>query len=162
MKVLKNNYGNNPVKKEIKKVEPYPRKHICEDCQSELEYEENDIRVGALGCAYLDCPLCGYENMIEENENTITLTVNNIEFPTHFWHTSKEDGAVERCYNEEIKKDIRRAIEYFRKNKEDYNWYTECGDTHVSVSRYDGDESYYIIVTNNYYSTHIPFESEDY
>lgn len=162
MKVLKNNYETYETKKEEITVRPYPRTHTCENCRSELEYDESDLRMGALGVVYLDCPLCGYDNMLEDNEDTITLTKNNIEFPTHFWHTSKEDGAIDCCSNEEIKKCVNRAIDYFRKNKDAFSWYTEYGNLYISVFRYDGDEDYYVMATNNYYSTYIPFENEDY
>ena len=162
MKILKDNYIKTNNEKNIKMVKPYPRMHICEQCRSELEYEESDLRMGALGCVYLDCPCCGYDNMLEENENTITLTVDNIEFPTHFWHTSKECGAVDCCNNEIVKKEIIRGIDFLRKNKNEFSWMTEYGNLYIYITRYDGDENYAITVSNNYYSTYIPFESEDY
>lgn len=157
MKVLKNNY-------EAKKEESYPRFHICGDCGSELEYEESDLRIGELGLVFLDCPLCDYENIVEGNENTIDLTKDNVEFPTHFFHTSEEDGAVDFCTNEYVKESINKAIEYFRNHQgeDEFVCVFEAGNTHVSVFRYDGDENYYVVVTNDYYSTYIPFEEEDY
>lgn len=155
MKVLKNNY-------EAKKEESYPRFHVCGDCGSELEYEESDLRIGELGLVFLDCPLCDYENIIEGNENTITLTKDNVEFPTHFFHTSEEDGAVDVCTNEYVKESINKAIEYFRNNKNEFVWISETGNTSITVFRLDGDENYYVVVTNDYYSTNIPFEEEDY
>ena len=118
--------------------------------------------MGFLGCMYLTCPLCKRENMVEENEGCITLTRYNVEFPTHFYHASKETGAADCCNNKEVKKAINNAIDYFRNNKEDYNWYTCYGNLYISVSRYEGDESYEITVSNNYYETSIPFEEEDY
>lgn len=163
MKILKDNYvGNKNANIGNVRIEPYPRKLICEDCGSELEYEISDMRMGALGCMYVDCPLCGYDNMIEENEQSITLTMDNVEFPTHFFHTSKDGGAVDCCNNEEVKDAIRRGIDYLRKNADDFNWYTCHGNLFVEVQRYDGDENYWVIVTNNYYDTYIPFESADY
>ena len=160
MKVLKNNYENNQSKKE--NIEPYPRFHVCQSCYSELEYDESDLRIGALGLTFLDCPLCEYENIIEDNENTIELTKDNIEFPIHFFHTSKETGAVDVCTNEYIKESINKAIKYFRINKDEIVWISETGNTFITVFRFDGDENYYIVVTNDYYSTYIPFEEEDY
>ena len=112
MKVLKDNYTQSNINETIENTKPYPRKMICEHCGSELEYEESDLRIGFLGCVHLDCPLCDGENMIEENENTITLTKNNVEFPTHFYHTSKETGAVDCCNNETVKNAINQAIDY--------------------------------------------------
>lgn len=162
MKVLENNYSNHVNDTNVEHVPSYPRKHICEKCRSKLEYEKSDIRVGALGAVYLDCPLCSYENMLEEHEDTITLTKDNVEYPIHFFHTSKENGAVDCCTNEEVKAYIIKAIDFFRKNKDEFVWYTATGNLHMSVWRYDGDEEYYVVVTNNYHSTHIPFENEDY
>ena len=161
MKILKNNYQKTNVEEKTK-VKPYPRIHICEECRSELEYEKSDLRMGALGCMYLNCPCCGYDNMIEENEMTITLTIDNVEFPTHFWHTSAETGAVDICNNDEVKERIRNAIEHFRKNKKEYAYQSQCGNLFLVVFRYEGDENYEVILTKDYYETYIPFESEDY
>lgn len=166
MKVLKDNYKGNRVKHIEEYVKPYPRKLICENCQSELEYEESDMRMGAFGCMYLDCPLCGCDNMLEDNENSIILTVDNIEFPVHYFHTSKETCAVDCCNNEEIKKYIRTAIDYFREHKYDeeppYDWMTMTGNLYINVHRYSGDEEYAITISNDYYHMSIPFEEEDY
>ena len=164
MKVLKDNYKKANAKEE---VNLYPRKMICEQCRSELEYEKDDLRMGALGCIYLNCPLCGYENMLEEHEDTIILTKDNVEYPIHFFHTSTETGAVDCCTNERVKESINRAIDFFRKNKDEFVWYTATGNLHMSVWRCDGDAEYYVaeyyvVVTNNYHSTYIPFENEDY
>ena len=157
MKVIKNNYI---VEEKTKQTASYPRKLICENCGSELEYNESDLRIGVFGCAFIDCPLCKQDNMLEDNG--IDLTVNNIEFPVHFHHTSKENGAVDYCNNIEIKNHIKKAVDYFRKNKDAFVWTTESGNLIVTVFRYDGDENYYVTLSNNYYSTYIPFESEDY
>lgn len=157
MKVLVDNYNKES---NIDNINTYPRKFVCECCGSELEYNKEDIRISAFGCAYLDCPLCNRDNIIEDEE--IDLTVDNVEFPTHFYYTSKDEGAVDCCNNEEIKKCIKQAIEYFRENKEELYWFTEYGNLHVHVTRWDGDKSYSVHVTDDYYTTYIPFESLDY
>lgn len=164
MKVLKDNFTDFEKNIEIENnTKPYPRFHICEGCLSELEYEKSDLTMGYLGAMYLKCPLCGYNNMMEHSDEAgITLTKDNVQFPVHFWHTSKETGAVDCCNNEEVKECIRKAIDYFRANKNEYHWFTATGNLYVSVDRYDGDESYEIMVTNNYYETSIPFENVDY
>lgn len=162
MKILENNYKQPNINENDNNIKSYPRECFCESCRSKLEYEKSDLRIGALGSVYLDCPLCKYENMIEDNENTITLTKDNIEFPAHFFHISKETGAVDCCNEKKIKDSIERAIDFFRKNKDEFDWYTESGNLHISVTRYDGDKEYYVVVTNDYYSTYIPFEDKDY
>lgn len=150
MKVLKDNYKKAEYVEEV--VNTYPKKLVCDTCGSELEYEESDMRIGALGCVFVDCPCCGRDNMIDDEEG-ITLTANNVEFPTHFWHTSKETGAVDCCNNEEIKKCVYEAIDYFRKNKNEYDWFCCYGNLYIEVRRWEGDENYEVVVTNNYYDT---------
>lgn len=162
MKVLKNNYNELETVSESTTIEPYPRHLTCEGCMSELEYEKSDLRMGYLGCMHLDCPLCGCSNMLEDNENNIDITADNIEFPSHFWHTSKETGAIDRCNAEEVRREIKRAIEYFRKNKDEFDWSSSCGNLYVCVRRYDGDEVYEVTVSNNFYHTEITFKKEDY
>lgn len=162
MKILKDNTPQKASYEEIERDVSYPRKLICEQCRSELEYDESDLRMGALGCAYLDCPCCGYDNMLEENEKTIALTKNNIIFPIHFFHTSIEDGAIDNCNEKEVKECIEKAINYFRRNKEAFDWDTQYGNLYVAVRRYDDDENYEVIVSNNFYTTYVPFETEDY
>ena len=161
MKVLKNNY--EPYKEvETQKIESHPRKHICESCSSELEYDKSDLRNGEFGLVVLDCPCCGHNNIFDDHEDTMILTRDNIVFPDHFHHTSEETGAVNACTNEEVKECINKAIDYFRKNKDEFAWYTAFGNLHVTVFRFDGDESYEVVVTKDYYCTDIPFEDRDY
>lgn len=158
MKVLKDNFGKL---KNTEFIVCYPKKVICDNCESELEYEKSDITYEWLGAAYIKCPLCGYKMMLED-ENNIILTVDNIEFPTHFYHTSEETGAVDCFDNEHIKKFIRDAIKYFRENKDEFAYHAATGNLTVHVYRYTGDEEYNIIVSNDYYDGRIPFEIEDY
>lgn len=160
MNILKDNYTKQE-ETIYTNTDPYPRKIICEECGSELEYDESDLRMGAYGCVYIDCPLCGQDNMLEENEHTIELTKDNIEFPVHFHHTCKENGAVDVCNNDNIKMYINRAIEFFRKNKDEYIYYCETGNMFIVIMRHENDSEYSIRVTNNYYKMYIRFEEED-
>lgn len=159
MKVLKDNY-NNFTNSQL--ANPYPRMMYCDGCASELEYEEEDVKTGAFGCACVICPLCGESNFIDESEKVITLTKDNVEFPTHFYHTSVETGAVDLCDNKNVRDAIRKGINYFRNNKDETDWMYACGNLYVGISRFDGDENYNVIVTENYYETDIPFEAADY
>lgn len=159
MKVLKNNFNKDL---EINDM-PYPRKLVCNMCGSELEYEESDMRMGVYGCMHIDCPLCGEDNLLEDNDNNIELTKDNIEFPIHFHHTSKETGAVDVCNNEMVKEYVRKAIDYFRRNKSEDSYGGHItGNFYINVERNDADEEYTVTVSNNFYDTYIPFEKEDY
>ena len=42
----------------------YPKRHICDECGAELEYDKEDIHIGWMGCEYVTCPACGSETMV--------------------------------------------------------------------------------------------------
>ena len=164
MKVLKNNYNDGKIAAHETIVVPkYPRKLECEKCGSELEYDKDDLEIGVYGMAHVRCPLCNYSNpLYDDDENDIKLTKYNIEFPTHFHHTSVENGAVDTCNNKFVKECINKAIDHFREYKDEFAYYTGTGSTMVYVFRLTGDEEYEVVVTDNHYSTYIPFEKIDY
>ena len=154
MKVLKDNYKTTYTNETNNKM-------VCEHCTSELEYDESDIEIGDYGCAVVTCPLCKYKNFLDDGKHDLNLTMHNVEFPNHFHHTSTEN-AVDCMDNEHIKDCIRKGIDYFRNNNNENYWFTACGNTYINVTRWEGDESYDVVVTCDYYNTHIPFEDEDY
>lgn len=158
IKVIKNNFNKTEPDKPLT---PTTIRTICNECDSELELSPSDTHIGWLGAAYVKCPCCGEETMVDELDG-ITLTMNNIEFPTHFNRTNKNLKDVKEIANEKIIKEIRRGIEYFRKNKDEYHWYTSCGDLFLIIFRYEGDEEYFVVVTRDFYETDISFEREDY
>ena len=111
---------------------------------------------------YVDCPICGEHNMLVDNEKSITLTVDNIEFPVHFHHVSVETGAKDVCNTEEIRERLRSAITYFRNNTDEYFWYAESGNLFIMVHRCSDDDEYFVLVSKDFYSMDIPFQEEDY
>lgn len=99
--------------------------------------------------------------MVYELEG-ITLTIDNLQFPMHFNRTNKNMRQVVENNPEEIIKEIKCAVTYFREHKDEYYWFTCYGDLFVIVFRYEGDEEYSVMVTKDFYETDIPFEEEDY
>ena len=158
MKILKDNSKNNVVKKEIL---PKTITTFCDNCYSELEITEEDTYIGWLGARFITCPCCGEESMVEELEG-ITLTKDNLKFPIHFLRTNKDLRHVKEVEPDRIIESIKRGIEYFRTNKDEFAWCTANGDTYLSVFKYTGDEEYQIVVSKDFYETNIPFEEEDY
>ena len=156
MKIIKNNYT-----KEVIKDVPKTLRITCDRCDSELEVTEEDTHIGWLGAAYVICPCCGEEVMVEGLDG-ITLTKDNVEFPVHFLRTTKGLRNVVEVNPNRISKEIKEAIEYFRANKGEWSRYTISGDLFVSVYRYPGDEDYHIVISRDFYETHIPFEPQDY
>jgi hypothetical protein len=156
VKVLKNNCIES-----VKKNTPEKITIECDKCGSELEITKEDTHIGWLGAAFVTCPCCGEDTMVEEMEG-ITLTKDNIEFPLHFIRTNKELRNVSEVASDSIIKEIKKGIEYFRKNKDAYDWYTSYGDLFISMYKYDEDKDYFVLVTKDFYETNIPFEAEDY
>lgn len=157
MKILKNNY-KPCVQKEKSN---YPKKCICENCESELEYEKSDVTVGEYGCAFVKCPVCGVKTFVDSDEDTLELTPDNVEFPLHFNHICTPKSK-DLFTNENIKHYIKEYINYLR-NSGDYHcggWIT--GNLFLSVTKFDGDEQYVIYTSNDFYETMIPFSREDY
>ena len=147
--------------KEYYKEPIFPFKETCEKCGSVIEIESyDDLHVGALGCYYYDCPVCDKENMADHVDG-ITLTIDNLEFPVHFYDF-KNGKEVSK---DEIKEYIKKGVLKLRKNKAEDDcgmFYTATGDTFVLVKRYPGDEEYCVMVAKGYYHTNIPFQQEDY
>lgn len=159
MKIIKNNYDENQ-KNEPEVKEKYPKLYLCEECESEFEYDKDDMYYAEYGCAFVDCPCCG-EKILLEDEGALTLTVDNVQFPDHFAWTSVRNGAVDQCNNDTVKAYIKKAIRFFRKAPEEYVWSARTGNTNVTVFNCSDDGGYDVIITNDYYNTFIPYEAED-
>lgn len=158
MKIIKDNTNNKPnTEKEI----PDVLKIHCSECGSELEITKDDTHIGWLGAAFINCPCCGQEAMVDEMDG-ITLTIDNVKFPMHFHRTALELGKAKEISATEIEKEIKCGVEYFRANKDAFCWCTNRGDLCLVIFRYSGDEEYWVIVTKDFYETYIPFEQVDY
>ncbi len=67
----------------------YPKRHICDECGAELEYDKEDVHIGWMGCEYATCPACDRETMVGKGR------VQPPTWKTTFRHTSIETGAVD-------------------------------------------------------------------
>lgn len=159
MKILHNNCGKNNIQPVFPKSKTI--KIECDKCGSELEITEEDTHIGWLGARFVTCPCCGEESMVDELDG-ITLTPENIQFPTHFTRVNKNLKDVKEVENEKIVNEIKRGILFLRTSKEEFCWYTSSGDTFIIVFRYDGDEEYFVMVAKDFYETDMPFEEVDY
>lgn len=132
MKVLKNNYPETLEKQALENIEVE-----CENCGSILSVNNKDAHIGWLGMKYVTCPCCNKDTSVEEFEG-ITVTAKNVNFPTYFLYTDKEQRSVVHVEDDRINKCIKEGIEYFRLNKDEYYWFVQSGDTIVIVFRYEG------------------------
>lgn len=67
----------------------WPKRHICDECGAELEYDEADMHVGWMGCEYLTCPNCNCETMVD-GKRIMPPT-----WKATFHYTSATEGAVD-------------------------------------------------------------------
>lgn len=67
----------------------YPKRHTCDECGAELEYDKEDVHIGWMGCEYVTCPACGRETMVSDQR------VQPPNWKETFHHTSIETGAVD-------------------------------------------------------------------
>ena len=85
-------------------IEPeYPKRHICEECGAELEYDKEDVHIGWMGCEYVTCPTCGSETMVSGQR------VQQPTWKVTFDHTSAETGAVD-VEDVKIKEYVDKAV----------------------------------------------------
>lgn len=154
MKVLENNYEKSTGRNAVRKI-------VCDHCRSVLEIDESDVDYGAYGLPQITCPCCG--KMIDDTGDTPaeTLTAENLIFPKHFHHVSKESGAAD-CFERNVLKTIREQVDFLRHHPEESccgGWIS--GNLMSIVVRYDGDEQFVVLVSNDFYETAIPFNEND-
>lgn len=71
-------------------IEPeYPKRHICDECGAELEYDKEDTHVGWMGCEYVTCPACGKETAVSDQR------VQPLTWKATFDHVCTDTGAVD-------------------------------------------------------------------
>lgn len=63
-----------------------PKRCICEECESELEYTKDDTHIGWLGVEYVTCPVCGEETMVGEERERPPM------WPATFHHVSSANA----------------------------------------------------------------------
>lgn len=135
MKIIKNNYnGENNIQ------------YICEECNSIFEYNDDDIFMDINSVEYVRCPCCGHHCYIDEE----TPTVDNIEFPKHFYKIG--ENAV-KISDKEINRYIKECINWLKQNPNEPFRYIGTGDSFVVV--FNHEDEYYIMVAKNYFDSYI-------
>lgn len=81
----------------------YPKRHVCDECGAELEYDKEDIHIGWMGWEYVTCPACGNEIAVSE------YRVQPPAWKATFRHTCIETGAVD-IEDVEIKEYVNKAV----------------------------------------------------
>lgn len=80
----------------------YPKRHICDECGAELEYDKEDVHVGWMGCEYVTCPNCNCETMVDSKRITPFI------WKTTFDHVCADTGAVD-ILDHEVQKYVNKV-----------------------------------------------------
>lgn len=126
----------------------YPKRHVCDECGAELEYDKEDVHIGWMGCEYVTCPVCGSEIMVGKSR---------VQLPTWkatFHHTSIETGAV-NIEDDEIQTYVNRAVKLLcsdERNPGEFYVIWTGNFLVVGIKRMDGVDLY---VTKDYWEDSI-------
>lgn len=80
----------------------WPKRHCCDNCGAELEYDEADVHVGWMGCEYVTCPNCNCETMLD-GKRVMPPT-----WKVTFDHTCAENGAVD-VFDHKVREYVSKA-----------------------------------------------------
>lgn len=81
----------------------YPKRHTCDECGAELEYDKEDVHIGWKGCEYVTCPACGKETAVNDQR------VHPTTWKATFRHTSAKTGVVD-IEDVKIKEYVDKAV----------------------------------------------------
>ena len=144
MKIIKNNYSK--FDKELIEF-----KCTCPNCQSILETNENDVQYDREDMEhYVICPCCHMRINDEHFDRIVTL--DNISYPFDFYGCISSD-TTKKLSDDEINLEIRKCINYLKKNPNDTYMYVNYGDSFIGL--FDCGEEYHFIVGKDYYNAFV-------
>lgn len=128
----------------------------CYGCGANLLFDKLDVKTGAYGAAYVDCPVCGYEVLIDDEKFDKELNSTNIEFPKDFAHTYSKNCTV-NVSKYDIESEVKKMLSILKQTPDNsdgqYLLYM-YGDVLIMV--FKGSDEYSVVVANDYYDTAIP------
>ena len=80
----------------------WPKRHICDNCGAELEYDEADIHIGWMGCEYVTCLNCNCETMVDSKRITSFI------WKATFDHVCTDTGAID-VLDHEVQKYVNKV-----------------------------------------------------
>lgn len=119
----------------------------CPTCNSELEFEKEDVSENWQNYKYITCPNCERSVYLNsKNYNKVETTLEEIKFPEGF--DSFENGV--EISDKQINKWIKEALTNLKKESENSFYEISSGDTAVIVLKYE-DNTYSVYVCKGYY-----------
>ena len=88
----------------------YPKRHVCDECGAELEYDKEDVHIGWMGCEYVTCPNCNCETMLNDKR------IMPPSWKATFENVCSENGAVD-IYDHEVGEYVNKAVKVLCSDK---------------------------------------------
>lgn len=122
----------------------------CDNCGEVLEYNKEDIHIGAYGAAFVTCPTCNNKVYVDDG---IDLTPDNLRFPLHYEGSRVNADVDTEMIDSLVRRMINSVTEY------DPIAYVVGSGFFIMVHFQDDEGAYQIIVcTDAVYDTWVPFE----
>ena len=120
----------------------YPKRIICDHCEAELEYNEEDEHNGLWGMKCVTCPVCGEDCFISDHR------VEPPNWKATFDHINS--ATAKELKNEDIQEYIDNCYKYLMNEAKPGDFYMMgSGDTMVFGFRYEDTVDLY--VTRDFY-----------
>lgn len=135
-------------------IEPeYPKRHTCDECGAELEYDKEDVYIGWMGYEYVTCPACNSETVVNDQR------VQPPTWNTTFHHTSIETGGVD-IEDDEVQKYVDEVTKRLCSERWEPGEFSATGTGNLLVFGVKWEDGVDIYVTKDYWADNI--QPEDY
>lgn len=115
----------------------------CESCGVRLLFEEKDVKTGAFGASYIECPNCGQIIYLDDEKYDKHITTENILFPQDFWHS---DDAI-KVSEDEINRMIGEVVNSL-KSGESFSFCGYGDTTVIGLNMTDSEENCFEIIVS--------------
>ena len=129
----------------------YPKRHVCDKCGAELEYDKEDVHIGWMGCESVTCPACNKETMVGDQR------VQPPTWKATFYHTSVETGAVD-VKDAKIQEYVDEVIKDLCSNKRKPGEFDITGTGNLLVLGTKWEDSVDIYVAKDYWEDSIALD----
>lgn len=126
----------------------YPKRHICDECGAELEYDKEDVHIGWMGCEYVTCPACSSEIMVNDQRMQTPA------WKVTFHHVNTETGAVD-IEDDKVQKYVNEVTGRLCSDKYKPGEYDVTGTGNLLVVGIKWGDGVDIYITKDYWEDNI-------
>lgn len=135
-------------------IEPeYPKRHICDECGAELEYDKEDTHIGWMGYKYVTCPACDKETVVNDQR------VQPPTWKATFHRVSTETDAVD-IEDAKIREYVDKAVKQLCSDERKPGEFYATGTGNLLIVGIKWEDGIDIYVTKDYWEDNIA--PEDY